>query len=891
VRNLSQASLDAISQTSGLEPVLIVRVFWGGNPTDYCDRKFEQQGLNGKLLSVSGIDDVVDINGGASSVNLTVTLDDSDGSIKNIFDFNDIHGVRVQVLQWFSNINLSDAFVIFEGVLSTPIEWNEGTRSLKFDIVSKLEDLEVGYSAEEGAWEFLPTTLVGKEWPVVFGTVRSIKPLALNETPRLTLLRGFGILDEEMWQEELNNLQAAIKKADEQSRAAWDLGLANALKASQFKGGAFFPDDPDQADQYDTAASQYYNQSSTYAEERIKLQIEYSAKLQEYDLQKSYTYQEIGLINVMSTNLPLTDPFGRVLILDVGQYLITALFLGADGGKIQIQSVTEKQDTAQKVGTNQYTFDATKNRYTKEHKGQKFVWIDGGTELKVLNFSHYYIVSVGNAQVLNVWSRTQHGKMLVPQAYYRTELGTLGALPYTKLIFDRPLSSYDGEWSDDIEIDASTVSLPNNAIDILIWAITNYSRLGIDADSFNATRPRVAACPMNFVLDKRMNLMTFCKDIAFQARCAIWLNDNTFFIRYLPDDLPATETITDSDIEVNSIVVTTTDTERVVTKFVAEYRTNYHEETSKIILRYNMLKYGTHEETYDFFAYTDHDYVAKAAEFWLIRKANVWKILKCKCFLNKLRIETFDIVEFNLNEPLVSTGPVKGIIQKATYNPDEDTIDIEAWLPIRVGEMTPYDFAFQGSITEVYPKPSDPYINSGNPLTGSGQLLPLLSFPPHWPITFSHGPGLPYTSGTGTVADQPASTGTGVVTTLDPREIQTLQPPGLASFNNKTHTEIQPITQVSLTSTLPNSFFAFVNSKVDDGKYKCRVYTRGFFNDPTEHEVYIGYIRKGSILPKDYPLAVYRTVFVEVNGSVRTLKAEYWSQPPVWVPPVEDEDS
>src|SRR4051812_41649153 len=108
MRQLSGASLLEITKTSNVEPVIAVRIFWNGGTTNYCDRKFAEEGLVGKLLQISGIEDVVDINQAATSVSLTILLDDSDGSIKNIYDYVDIHKTYVQVLQWFKGIPFSD---------------------------------------------------------------------------------------------------------------------------------------------------------------------------------------------------------------------------------------------------------------------------------------------------------------------------------------------------------------------------------------------------------------------------------------------------------------------------------------------------------------------------------------------------------------------------------------------------------------------------------------------------------------------------------------------------------------------------------------------------------------------------------------------------------------
>lgn len=881
MRNLSPASLAAIAQTSDLEPVIIVRVYWGGTTyTNYCDRKFEQNNLVGKLVAIGGIEDVVDINSSANSVSMTVTLDDADSSIKSIFDYNDIHKIYVQVFQWFSNLPLSDAFVIFEGEITTPLVWTEGTRTLKFDVITKLEDREVGFSVEEGKFDFIPANLVGKAWPIVFGTVAGLKPLFLNEAPTAVLSSGFGIVDRAIWNTELEDLQAAIRKAADNAIAAWNLGISNAVKASEFKGGAFFPDDPNQADQYDTAASSYYNQSSDYTQEKIRLLAELAQKSSDFIFQQSL---EFRVLPITQTNIPQGVP----IVVEIGNYTANAIVIN---NNIVLSGLTEKKDINAQIGTNGYAFDFNNktNEYKREAKGQKFVWIDGGTQIKVFGLPRYYIASIGFITVINVWAKNKYGRAIVPANWYTVSYESFGNLHITKLIFPTPLQNLPGEWLEgDIEIDCRSIEVGTNVVDIMRWVISNFSSFGVDEASFNAVRDNPALFPANFALTQRMNVATFLKEVSFQARCAIWLNDRKFFLRFLPQELAPVETVTDADVEVNSIVITTTETERLVTKFTATWRENLNQsQPNKIIFRYNVVKYGIQEETYDFFIYNSYDYVAKAAEFWMIRKSNTWKRIQCKLMLNKIRIETFDPVQFTFNEPLISTGPVTGIIEKASFNPDDDTIAIEAWLPIRLGEMTKYSFAYPGDTANVFPALSDPNILTGNPWQDArGVLTPRISFPPHWPITFSHG-NFSFTQGTGTPANDVPNP-QNFITALNSNEINALRPPGINAFNNQKKYTINPIKDFVFSNLNPNIFMGFVREKKTDTLYTCDVYTSGLFKDPVKQNVLIGYIRAGSKLPDGYPIVVHRTIYIDKG----IPKYEYWTQPPIWVPTVESTES
>jgi len=111
-------------------------------------------------------------------------------------------------------------------------------------------------------------------------------------------------------------------------------------------------------------------------------------------------------------------------------------------------------------------------------------------------------------------------------------------------------------------------------------------------------------CPSNFALLEQKNIVQVLEEIARQARCAIWLNGNTFYLRYLPEEPTATITISQSDIVPKSMEVFHTDTEDLVTKLTAEWRPHYAvDEPNKVILQHNVRKYGTHEKTEEYYIY------------------------------------------------------------------------------------------------------------------------------------------------------------------------------------------------------------------------------------------------------------------------------------------------
>ena len=193
MRNISANGLKQLATKLGNEPICIIEIDWvDGGTSSYADRAVGS--IPGKIVELGDLDDAVNLSGNSGSMELSVTLDDTDGSIKAIMDANDPHKRPARVYQYFTGLDLSDRFLLFSGVLTTPISWNERDRTVKLTILSQLEDREIGFSAEEGGFEYLPASMVNKPWPVIFGSVMNNPCLMVQLAITGTTLSPVGIL-------------------------------------------------------------------------------------------------------------------------------------------------------------------------------------------------------------------------------------------------------------------------------------------------------------------------------------------------------------------------------------------------------------------------------------------------------------------------------------------------------------------------------------------------------------------------------------------------------------------------------------------------------------------------------------------------------------------------
>lgn len=288
----------------------------------------------------------------------------------------------------------------------------------------------------------------------------------------------------------------------------------------------------------------------------------------------------------------------------------------------------------------------------------------------------------------------------VPAWYYtKNESENLGGLTVTSLTMKQRLSTIpDENWEDQIYVSLVS-SVGPNIVDILTHLIQNYTNKSIDATSFNVVRDQLSKYPANFAYLTRPNVFQALYEIAWQARCAIYEFNDVFYLKYLASEPNPDSGITNDDIELSTFRLNLDTTENIVTKMVANWKPDYlpllpRQHPYQVILRHNGKKYGLIEKSFDFYIFNSQQLVIKSATFWMIRLANTWKHIEFNTFLTKANLLVYDTIELVLSQQFAGFGPIKAIIEKSNYDSSSKTIKIQAWLPIRSGEMTPYPFAW-----------------------------------------------------------------------------------------------------------------------------------------------------------------------------------------------------
>lgn len=948
MRNLNANAAAKIQESTRVQSIILVKIYWGsGGPTVYSDKEYSSLGFIGKLINIGSLDDVINIEASSSSASVAVTLDDTDGSLKRLIDTTDIHKTKIEIHQLFVDLNVNDAFPLFIGEVASPIVWNEGDRTLSFNAITRLDDLEAGFSVEEGAFPFIPASAVGAAWPLVFGTAGGVPALQIHETPSGILAEGIGAVNEPVWQKELDGFNDQLEKARQQAGIAYFEGWKAALRAADlgwpvvdldgdgtdklpplpyteetvnpdfdpevFETDVFSPvnnnpryfyttkfyEDPtfntaEPAEQAHEESVQHYEQYTAYSNEYYKISAEAGIRFKEKQEQEAYNKTTFRII---TQNIPEGVP----LQFKLGGLIYTGVL------NEEYFSTSSRELPTTENGLTTYTdighttpFGVSSVFFSKQSLasgGQKFYWIDAGTEIKLTNFPIVYIAGLLFLQINSIFAYKKGVRFRVPPSYYTISTAQFTNLQVTYITFVRPLSTIiesDGStWDNDtIEYDAVSPIGPN-IVDILEYLITTFTTFGFDSTSFAEVKTYLEDYPANFVLTTRKNIIALLKEIAYQARCALWIDDNIFFIRYLPKRPTAIDTITDDDVILNTFSIATNDSDRIITKYVATWKATYSQKESyKIIFKYNIIKYGTNEQIYDYYIYNNASIVEVVAQFWMIRQANNFKILKFKTAIHKLKLETLDPVEINM--PDACNGTVIGIVQKATYNPTDYTIDFEVWIPVRFGEMTEYLFAHPKDLdtSYIYPLLTDPNIRTGNPFEGKGDELPNQLL---WSIFTPYYAKIPRPSVNGRnepVADildnhtkRPGGNEVKkpVQEVLDNRDVDPVKPNTLPSANDKSRWDVKPQQKTKSIPPPPKTYAGKVVAKKNDNVYSVNVYTRGITKDPRLIDVTQFSIRNDETIPEGTPVVVYKTVISnKIDPQTISYIVEYFMQATVY---------
>jgi hypothetical protein len=746
VRNIPASVGALVSDTSkALLPVIMVDIFWPNGKVTYAERDVSDD-IKGRIIEVSEIEDVKSLTSGISDSQVSMVLDDTDGAIRDLMSTNDILNAKAVVYQWFVGVPISDRVHLFTGVVQSPLSYNRGDQALNFTILSRTNDREFGFSPEEGEFSYLPPQAIGQTWPTVYGRINSIPLRQIQEAPSAILKKGFGIVNRDLWKKELELQGSLIRDTFLQQLAATYEGIRQAYLAARFDDPFDFGqfgvvDDPEQSRTHREASAAAFAQAEQYAIERANLELELINLTNEFNNQIAQENGGFASMEIVGANLKESPG----VTARIGDLVFKAAVRGTAARPAETTTepwkLVKRRIEIPRPKKKVLDTSVILREESDFVDDQKFFWFNGGSKVTFtgLAASVKYIVGLGNIQVLAVKAKYNGVYTTVPTAYYsikvetHTNPSTGRSLQYTVLVMNDVLTElqfpeFNIKWdSNDLWADVASGS-NLNVVDVLISIIQTYTDFPYDTTTFNQVRTFVDKYKVNFSIFDRKSVFTTLQEIAYQARCVIWMNDDTFYLRYLPNKPNALYTINLDQIEKNSLRLELSGSDELGTKYVATFKPSLDvDEPVKIIYRYNVSKYGVSERTVDFYIYNNIEAVKKSAEFWSIREANAWKRITFTTTIQNLRIETFDTVLIAIDSPWVTRQNVIGVVERSTYNPADGRISVTVWLPIRAGEVDEYIYAMPQNVQAIYPRLGDTQIQTGNPAQGAADKIELIS--------------------------------------------------------------------------------------------------------------------------------------------------------------------
>ena len=354
------------------------------------------------------------------------------------------------------------------------------------------------------------------------------------------------------------------------------------------------------------------------------------------------------------------------------------------------------------------------------------LWVaePGSTVTLASDSSELYIANTLPSEVQAVYAKRSIDGIIrlvpVPSDYYTVnESHSILNMNTTSITLNRPLDTYFEEnWVNGLYVTLKSSEGPNTA-DIIKHIVENYTNLTVDTETYQLVRGYLEKYPSNFALLDKRDALALVEDIAWQARCVVYVKSGILFFRYLSVEPDPVKFLNYDDIEQETLTVEYTDTDDIYTKLTGLWKPHYDvEDDNQSIVRHNIARYGSIEFEREFFIYNIQSLVEKSLTFWAIRYSNSWKRVKFKTFLTNLELEAWDAISLNLTDIGWSDVPVIALVEESIYDSSDMSLTLTCWAPLRAGSLEAYPYAFPANLPVMTIFPTEEDVaggNAGNP--------------------------------------------------------------------------------------------------------------------------------------------------------------------------------
>lgn len=678
MRSLTPAAAAQAANLRPSEPFLVVKLElpspagtrWYGDKMSTVGTL----GVDGRIVRVSPLRQRAGFGRLGTSSAVQITLGDHDLALKQLFDTARLEGFSATVFHAFEGLAEEDLVPLLVGKIGGPVRWAEASRELSLTIASTNQSDPVGEVTESEDPE-VPNSARGRPWPVCFGKVREAPTLLYRQLPAARTLERveFGQLD----------LTVDVPGYDETPRSIFGSGSSLYLLGEELVLGGY-------------TASGAGNRFLILQRNLNRHTLGFGVRPVGADQFNPYVaWLSLGQEDVNVVNMWVT--IGTRRRFCIGQQGLKLWF--QTPWHFLIQSAT---------GTARAFEPTTRPIFSGGIVvGQEDVgWVHPpGTQLRPVDSLTTYIVHSGSGasvEEVKAYKRVPKGEtterelVCVPTDYYTVSSTTVEGKSATVLNFEKPLSQIDDTWSDEPVFASVTAPGTENTADQIQSILTSYTDIIPDPVSFAAVRSKVANYPSGFAVADRPDALRLVNDIAWQARCGLVVVGSQAFLRFLPEAPTQTVlNIQNENIDRDSLSLSTTGIEDVVTELSVVWRPSYAEEDQEIDLPLNASLYGSRPDERRIFIYQYREGVLRAGRFWQARLGNVWKNFRATVFLDALRVELLDHVTIDIGDIFESEIP--GQVMEIRHDSENHLIELDVWLPVKVGTTVVAADAYPGN--------------------------------------------------------------------------------------------------------------------------------------------------------------------------------------------------
>lgn len=694
MRTLTSNASTKSGTAQGTEPIILLKVEWGGaiGTKWYCERYLVLGTIVAKqsLLEVGSLNSHVRANHVGMMTSMVFKLDDSTGEFKTIYDTIDMERKSAYVYQHFVGNDQSDLTLLFGGSVTGPISWDEGERTINFSVETAYLQDQAGYAPDfaNGAGivssslakgDGTDETCIGKAWPLCFGLNVKQPAVRIKKAPEASVVRQDGnvLLLEDVARCPAGAATVQIDGmlfSGSFSGNSYTISTVNVPQYTNLSFGARVIGDVDE----DNPNVAWLSSYSPVVGLAVHFDFGNINTVDPDGAAVTIAHKEVYRVVKQSSTKVWFD---RAVTNNLGEFTPLASDTADYASKepqVGWPSPFQSQGNRSVVAIRE---DGVITEY-------RFSF-GAGTRLRVTGYPDVYVCNLVNSTVFAVFAMRRGRIELVPSQYYTAAaIGLYGASGYG-VTFNIPLDLFsDQGWSGG-QLWVTHASVQSSSVASAIeYIINNYTGLTPDAASFAAVSGNAIGAA-NFALTSVQNAIGVCDKIAFQAGLALLVQGNIVYLRDYAYEPASVMTIAESKVEAGTMKLMLTNYTDLYTKLSASWKRDHTSPDERLTRSLNTDRYGTIEESIDFFMFLVYEHVYKSAFFWLNRGAKIWKKISFDMAMSGLLLEVFDKITLTFADTtLIGVASAKAIVIGVDYNPTTKTMSVECLLPFATATVT-----------------------------------------------------------------------------------------------------------------------------------------------------------------------------------------------------------